>query len=270
MNSNQKVSFVFLLVLILSSVSCQDDTDREIQTDLPTEAQQLFDTSKNLDESLFATLYSFLELSQLSESQIPGCPLKTVNLDERTITLDFDQVGDCEQEATQNRKGKIIISYFPVGEGNGWTVEFNDYHYNNFSIHGQRQYIPSGQDRFIETFEDLRIKSDKNLRTTLSGSFVHTTSKINSILSIISSSGSLTGTNPAGRSMEMSITSAKKLQALCLQSNSMIPVSGTELWQVSRADNQNVSYTISYEETEACQVEALAILPDGRRLHLNQ
>ncbi|WP_057938674.1 hypothetical protein [Algoriphagus resistens] len=277
-----------LILLTPMLMSCEEDEDKVIQTDLPVEAAQLFSTSSNWNESLYFAMISWEEYQQMDTLGLPNCP--DILLDEYTkeVTLDFLSSTICVQTGEYTRSGKLIIKYDTTAQSptKKWTMEYEDYRFGSTTIEGIRNFSSDDSLQISEEFIALTARTENELSTTFSGEFLHTkyyaidslttdSLTIDSLstspkLISFSSVGGIKGINAAGREFEITIANPLTHSILCYTQNEILPSTGIENWQVSRGENSEVSYTTTYETLpEDCKVAANTILPDGRKLLLN-
>ena len=261
-----------LIILVPILMSCEEDEDKVIQTDLPTEANELFNISKAWNESLYFALISWEEYQKLDSLNLPSCP--TIQLDEnnKKVTLGFLSSNTCDQSGEFTRKGKIIIAFdtTAANPNRKWSMKYDEYIFGTDSIKGIRNFSSEDALVFSEEFDEISNKTDKNLTTEFSGKFVHTKTFIKDSLVSLSSVGRITGTNPAGRNFQIILDSPVKHSISCYQQNEILPNSGKENWYVARGGNSEVSYLTTYELlVDGCRSAVNTMLPDGRKLLLN-
>ena len=261
-----------LIVLLPILMSCKEEEDKVIQTDLPTEANDLFRISKAWNESLYFAMISWEEYQQIDSLKLPNDPIVHINQESKEVTLEF--IADSVSiKANKNyRLGKLIISYDTtvLSPNRKWSMEFEDYFFRTDAIYGKRNFSSDDSLVFSEEFTDLIVKTEKELSTTFSGNFVHAESYAEDSTRSISSIGRMTGVNPVGRNFEIILDSPTIHSVFCYQQNEIIPKTGKETWIVSRAGNSIVNYTTTYDPLQdTCRVAVNTILPDGRKLLMN-
>ena len=261
-----------LTLLVTMLMSCAEDEDKVIQTDLPTEANEMFRISKAWNESLYFAMISWEEYLQIDSLQLPNDPIVHINQASKEVTLEF--IADSASiKANKNyRLGKLIIAYDTtvLSPNRKWSMEFDDYLFRTDAIYGKRNFSSDDSLVFSEEFTDLIVKTEKELSSTFSGRFVHAESYAADSSRSISSSGRMAGVNPVGRDFEIILDSPTTHSVFCYQQNEIIPKTGKETWIVSRAGNSSVNYTTTYEALpDTCKVAVNTILPDGRKLLLN-
>ncbi len=266
----RKMIFGFLILLPIL-MSCEEDEDKVIQTDLLLEAGQLFSSSKVWNESLYFAIISWEEYQQMDTLSLPGCPEITIDDNTKEVTLNFLSGADCPLAGKYERSGKLVIKFHStaVSTTKKWTMEYIDYFFGTSSIKGIRTFSSDNSLLVSEDFTNIIKKTDQELNTEFSGKFIHTKTFINNALSSFISVGRIKGVNAAGRDFEISIENPLRHMLTCYQQNEILPNTGKENWLVSRGGNSEVNYSCTYELLEDCTISATAILPDGRKLLLN-
>jgi hypothetical protein len=264
--------FIFGLILLVPILmSCAEDEEKVIQTDLATEASQLFSISKDWNESLYFALISWEEYQLVDSLNLPSCPAILLNQEAKEVTLHFMASTTCIQSGEYGRSGKLTINFENSSSSllNRWTLTYDEYYFGTKKIEGTRSFSSDRFNQIKEEFTDLIETTDTKLSTEFSGKFTHTKTYIKDTLASISSIGSIKGTNPVGREFEIAINSPTNRFVTCLQKNEILPAAGVEDWFVSRGGNSEVSYLTTYELMDSCKVAANTKLPDGRKLLLN-
>lgn len=254
-------------------MSCEEDEDKVIQTDLSTEATELFSISKDWNESLYFAMISWEQYLQMDMVGLPSCPEILLDKNTKQVTLNFQSSTSCVQTGNYKRSGKLIIKFGTtlVGPSKKWTMEYEDYYFESNSVEGIRTF--SSNDKFIvlEEFDEITERTKNELRSKFSGKFLHTKIFNLDSLSSFTSAGIINGVNAAGRDFEINVATPLYHPIACYQQNEILPNTGKENWLVSRGGNSRVTYTVTYESlVEACKVAVNAILPDGKKLLLNQ
>jgi hypothetical protein len=262
---------VLKLILILSIptllFSCEEDEDKNFQTDLSLEANQLFGVSTAWGESLYFGLLNFEDYSQIPSAELPGCPNILIESVEKRVTLTFDPTTICEQSGTVKRTGKLILQY-PLISSNSLprTLTYQGYTFQNDTIRGAREFSIIAFNQVKETFINLETTSNKELNTTFSGNLNHSITKLRNKLIGLSSSGSISGTNSTGRNFSIDISSPRQSLAACFSQNEILPIAGKENWTIDRSQSRVVIHSINYESSGSCTVTAKVTLSDGRNL----
>ncbi|MDX5338502.1 MAG: hypothetical protein LPK25_05705 [Cyclobacteriaceae bacterium] len=260
---------VFLFLVSFSLLfGCSEDINSDIQTDLLEEADQFFVVSEIVNESSYLGNFTFGDYFRFSSSSLPGCPVLSLNSQTLEITLDYNQAVTCEQKNSESRSGKIILDFSQANTDNPtWILIYEGYTFQNTKIDGQRFFKRLSNSQNSETFENLKITTEKNLGFTLKGNYTYFLSRFNFRPFGISYVGKHEGTNPAGRNFIQSITEAKELYISCYSEGYTLPEKGKENWKVSRGTT-DLNYAVSYLSTQECSIQVKAMLPDGRTLDL--
>ncbi|WP_296703715.1 hypothetical protein [Algoriphagus sp.] len=264
----KRFNFLFIPLIILFT-GCQEDAEKFIETDLPTEAAQLFNISTAWSESLYFALITFEEFQAIdSTSSLPGCPNLIIENDTRKVFLDFDIENECLQTGTKKRSGKLILEFSLVGGTNPtWVLEYDNYSFDGNRIRGIRTFRKDISNDIIENFNPITFKTEKDLTTVFTGNLKHKKGITNSIGII--SGGIITGKNAAGREFSIDIPFNRLMLSTCFQNNELIPVTGTETWIIERGSNKKAIHELKYELIDSCNVAANVLLSDGRKLLLN-
>lgn len=262
---------IVFICFLISLVSCAEDVDKTIQTDLPQEASQLYQLSLLTYEHLFFALLTLEEYKTIPGDSLPGCPSILLEEGLKRVTLTFDPDKECSTMNQYTRSGKIIIDLaLKESFKNEWFVEFDNYVFESDSIIGNKVFTGLQNGTIQEVYSDFRVKSDKGLSYLYEGIVSHSTIRSNQdLLETVFSEGSLEGINPAGRNFSMSTISPIVSQNLCFKENQTQPTFGEEFWIVSRGGDTDVTHNLSYDTSRDCETTASMILPDGRKLILN-
>ncbi|WP_297335116.1 hypothetical protein [Algoriphagus sp.] len=261
-------SIYYTLILLVFASACQDDTDRIIQTSLPTEATQLFTISRTLAESSTLFTYSFRDFGVLDSTSLPGSPKIEIDSALRQVTLDYDQAYQTPEDPVNERRGSITISFVNVSTVPYRIVKYENYRLGDIQLSGTRNFKQRSLSEFTESFDDLILISKNDLTYQISGEFSHAIERSAFRVQSFSTLGSLTGRNAVGRRLNLTLSSPKIVSIDCFKSDQILPLAGTETWQVGRGENEQVGYTLTFENELDCKVIAFAQLPDGRRLQL--
>ncbi len=263
-------------------MSCEEDEDKVIQTDLTKEAAELFSISKDWNESLYFAMLSWEQYQQLDSVGLPSCPVISLDEKAKEVTLDFLSNTVCDQAGEYARSGRLIIKFdtTTISPIKKWTMEYDEYRFGSNSIEGIRSFSSEDSLQVSEEFIEIIERTQAELSSEFSGKFLHTKDylsdslttdslRIHSLLSL-TSVGRITGVNAAGRDFEITMDTPVIHSISCYQQNEILPSNGKENWFVARRENSEVTYTVTYEPLlEDCKVSATAILPDGRKLLLN-
>lgn len=233
------------------------------------EAEQFFTLSEIVNESAYLGNFSFNDYFRLTSGSLPGCPTISLNSQTLEITLNYTKVDTCDQENSEPRTGKIILNFSLANTENpSWTMKYEGYSYQKTKIEGTRFFKRLSTSQNSETFENLRITTEKNLGFSVKGTYTYFIARFNFRPFGISYVGRHEGINPAGRNFIQSITEAKELFISCYSEGYTLPQKGKENWRVYRGAAE-LNYTVSFISNQDCQIQAKATLPDGRTLDLN-
>jgi hypothetical protein len=262
---------VLKLILILSFPTfffgCEEDEDKNFQTDLSLEANQLFGISTVWGESLYFGLLNFEDYSQISSAELPGCPSILIESIEKRVTLTFDPTNICEQSGKVKRTGKLILQYHLISTNSSlWILTYEGYTFQNKMIRGAREFSVTALNQVKETFIYLKTTSNKELNSTFSGTLNHNITKLRNKVIGLSSSGSISGTISTGRNFSIDISSPRQSLATCFSQNEILPIAGKENWTIDRGQSRVVMHSINYETSGSCAVTAQVTLSDGRNL----
>ncbi|WP_339866618.1 hypothetical protein [uncultured Algoriphagus sp.] len=261
-----------LIVLIPILMSCGEEEDKDITTDVAIEATQLFNISKVWNESLYFAMISWEEYLLQDSLKLPSCPQISIDENTKEVTLNFLASTTCVQTGEYGRSGKLILSYNQAADSvsSVWTMEYDDYFFGTNSIKGIRTFSSDDSLQVSEDFSEITEKTEKDLSTIFNGKFVHIKNYEGDSLTTLVSLGRIEGKNAAGRDFEIIMDSPVKHDISCYQQNLILPNSAKESWAVSRSGTSEATYILTYESQPGeCIVYANAILPDGRRLLLN-
>jgi len=262
----------FLLLIFLPFIGillgCAEDEDRNLRTDLPTEANQIFLISRLQYEHLFTALTPYQRFLNPKDLMLPGCPDVMVEEDLKRITLTYREVEDCEN--SDRRTGVIILDLALQNSSDSkWFMEFKDYTYEGDTIQGIKTYGRIGPGEVVETFEKLTIKAENQSSFILNGALSHTYNSSNLETDLISSIGEIFGKNPVGRQITSRNSQPLISVKSCFLAENNLPVSGEEFWEIERGNSNSVLHTLKYETSGICETTAKMVLPDGRNLILN-
>ena len=201
--------------------------------------------------------------------EFPGCPDILVESQAKRITLTFDSSKACEQSGKLKRNGKLVIQYpLSASTSSKWSLTYVGYSLQNDSIQGTREFNLTALDQVMETFTNVKISSNLQVNSTISGTLNHTLTKFRNKLTGFSSMGTISGVNPAGRLFLTELKSPRQSLISCYSQNEVLPISGKEIWTVNRGKNQTVTHSLSYESSGSCTTTATVRLSDGRNLQV--
>lgn len=261
------LKLILLLSIPIFFFSCGEDEDKNIQTDLSVEANQLFGISTAWGESLYFGLLNFEDFSQIPSAELPGCPSVLIEAVEKRITLTFDPTNVCGQSEKVTRSGQLTLQYPLVSTiSSSWTLTYKDYTFQKDTIRGIREFTSTALNQVKENFIKLKKTSNREVNATFSGTLNHSLTKLRTKLVGMNSSGSISGTNSTGRNFIIDIGSPRQSLAICFSQNEILPISGKEKWTLDRGQNRVVVHSINYEPSGLCAVTAKVTLSDGRIL----
>lgn len=259
----------WIWILTLWMMGCGEEDDQNLRTDLPTEAQQIFSVSKIQNEHLFLALTSWEEFTSIDPSSLPGCPTLVLEQESKRVTLNYSNSEACE--VSQVRSGSIVLDLaLQESDSQEWFMEFADYSYEGDTLKGIKVFKKISNQVISQSFENLKVTSTQNASFVLQGELTHTKPPIiGPSVSLLSTTGQITGKNPIGRSVSMNVTEPILSVRSCQLSQKDLPTSGTETWEIERGNRNSVSHWLSYESTGICETVAKMQLSDGRVLILN-
>jgi len=259
-----------LLVLLPITMSCTEDEDKIIQTDLSTEASQLYKITASLSENLYFAMTPYNEYLLNNSLLLPGKPTVSIDSVISEVTLTFHPDSLASQTGKFKRSGILYLRFLNFGQVDEKVyMTYKDYSFEGDTIIGSREFLKTDSINYVESFSELIHTTPQELNTMVSGEFSHTKKIINNNLVSITSTGQLWGRNPAGREFSILTTRPHQFLKSCIEKNQILPNIGDENWMVSRGGVKSVNYKMNYDATDSCRVEAHATLPDGKRLLLN-
>ncbi|TDQ16468.1 hypothetical protein DFQ04_2586 [Algoriphagus boseongensis] len=258
-----KYSFLAIF-LFWFLASCSEDISDEIQTELVQEADQFFLLSEIVGESNYLGNLTYGDFFRTLPESLPGCPEMQIDTQLRKITLDYSKTDSCPQANLASRTGKIILDFSQSNSSPGlWFLEYVEYAYQKTHIKGKREFTRLSTSQNAETFNNLKITTDKNLSFDISGGYTYFISRFGFRPFGISYVGRHEGINPAGRNFTQSITEAKEKYINCYSDGYILATVGKENWKVSRGSN-DIGYQVSFSSGSDCNTKVRVILPDGR------
>ena len=192
-----------------------------------------------------------------------SCADITINLDEKSITLDFGE--GCENADGITRSGKIMISFTDPRHVAGAviTTTFEDYMVNDIGIEGTRTLtnISDGTERqraFEVTIENGRITFPDGSFRTFEGSRERVWDFDESSREVtLTVTGTMSGINRNGEDFINDITEALVYKNSCRRVGTKVAISGER--SLARA---GLTYLINYGEGE-CDNAVTVTLPNG-------
>lgn len=264
MRPPSKKKFFFSLCLILFLGSCGEEEDKQLRTNLPIEAQQLFSVSKSNYETLFLALTSWPEFLSLDGDSLPGCPSLTIDVPARRVTLAYGDKEECDGSAL--RSGVIALEFGT--QATRWTMDFREYAFEGDTLSGQKIFRRQSGAVVNQSMEKFHIRSAAG-SFTLNGDLTHSIAYASGGAGkTVSTQGTLSGINPLGRAVAMTFSEPMQNAASCADATHNFPRTGIENWLVGRGSGNNVSHVLSYQSSLGCDVTAKMRLPDGRELIL--
>lgn len=251
-------------------MSCTEDEDKVIQTDLSEEAAQLFEVTTSWSESLYFAFTPYSEYLSTDSLALPGKPAVSIDTALNEVRLTFHPDSAASQVGKFKRTGNLSIRFLNAGEDNELIyLTYSDYNFEGSTLIGSREFKKSDSISYVESFDGLKLTTSNKLTSLFSGEFSHSQRFLSDSLIAISSTGQATGINPAGRDFTILITKQHEIIKYCANQNQILPAYGEENWMISRGESSSVNYKMDYEAFDSCRVEAHATLPDGKRLLLN-
>lgn len=242
---------------------------------MEVEGVEMFRISQAWEESLFFAFQSFEFYQILGDSLLPGCPEVSINEVEREVSLTFSSSRECVLGVELPRSGTIKLSY--QGQnfiGQILTISYSNYKVKGIEIEGTREFVRVNSglilNRRVENFSDLIIIDENGSSSRLSGTFSHRFNLEDGKVMSFTSSGNIMGRNITGRNISMEQSSSRQYQMSCLSIGKPMPVSGEEIWSISRYPDRQVNHKMFFEQGQDCQSTARVNLQDGRNLTFSQ
>lgn len=256
------------LILLISLLSCNLDTNKDLQIDQSFEGEEAYWVSKILDEHVYLPFYDFSVYSNTEfADSLPGCPTITLDYEAYSVTIDYDNPS-CEDGAT-DRQGKLQLQYSTAGNIINTTIKitYNGYQTNNSTIQGYRffQVKSKSSSELVlqESSDSLRLKDENASSTRLALDFEHKGKIRNHLLTEIATSGALEGRNWGGNPIEGIILKPKVINQTCLAQMNFYTVSGEENWTIQRSKNSQVTHQLTYSNAEGCETTTTINLDEG-------
>ena len=264
----KKLIFLFFLASIL--VSCSNDVERAITTDLQVEGRELFRTSLALEEGLRYAFYSFEEYHQALTDTLPGCPLIEISEFEQKVKLTFSNDPNCPSQKVR-RTGVINLDFFSFNlRDRRVLLRYEDYQVNDFKIQGERVFDSfsngDNQNSWMESFEDLVILDQFDNSTKITGNYEHQLLKVDNRIQSFTSSGNLSGRNLTGRPLRMTQIAPRQYVINCLDEGFVIARAGEEVWEIFRTSDRSLAHRLTLSIEDICNTKVAIQLSDGRLL----
>ncbi|RZS98344.1 hypothetical protein [Cecembia calidifontis] len=263
--------FLFLALGILVLVSCNTDIDKNITTDLQVEGKEIFHINLGLEDAYYFAFQSLDFYRTVIPDSLPSCPTVTINEAERKVTLTFDKSANCTSGKKLQRSGKIHLQYLNANALESITrLEYEDYEVRKIKIEGRRDFKQvrslTNPNRRTEEFEDLLFIDEFESSSRLRGNYEFQLTFLNGRLSGFESFGSLEGRNITGRPITMDPLANKRYLVECISGGMVMPIQGSERWQIFRNATSSTNHTLLYENESGCEIKARVNLFDGRVL----
>lgn len=263
--------FLFLALSILLINACNTDIDKNITTDLQVEGNEIFNISLGLEEAYFFAFQTLDFYRTVIPDSLPSCPGVTINEAERKVTLAFDKSADCPSGKKLQRSGKIHLQYINTNALEAITrLEYEDYEVRKIKIEGRRDFKQvrslTSPNRRTEEFEDLLMIDEFESSSKISGNYEFQLSFLSGRLTGFESFGSLEGRNITGRPISMDPVANKRYLVECINQGMVMPIQGSERWQIFRNATSSTNHTLLYENESGCEIKAKVNLFDGRVL----
>lgn len=267
-----------LLCLIFSS--CLSDEEKRLQTDQSFEGEEMFNISFSLDEHVFYAVKPFdFYIDTTNYARLSGCPLVIFSEEAKEVNLIFG--GDCETNLTE-REGKIKLTYLDSlrDQKDLVRIDYEEYSVRGIELEGIRfiDQIDSSSSHaiFRDELQDFILRDAHNstskVNAVLNHEVVFHTDSLLAMDTIphITTTGSGSGRNLAGRSFDMEITQPKVISEECIRIGKFVPDAGQERWTFQRHEGPDVVHTVNYEKDADCDHSANIMLYDGREMELTQ
>lgn len=265
---NQKTFYLIFSLIFL--ISCKEEEEKIISTDLAVEAISLAKASNAWNEGLFFALIPYDQYTLMQSQDLPGCPKIQIEKDQKLVVLSFDSANSCDQKGKSKRSGKIILDFASVDSAvPTWFLKYELYDFEGASIDGIRVFSKRSNGSVKENFESLKHLTKNGLTHQYSGDLLHALVEEYKLPLSVITSGMISGRNPVGRGFSIDFGVKRNLSFSCFSQNLLTPLGGTERWQVSRGDASPIQYLLTYESKSDCNSDAYLLFPDGKKLLLN-
>lgn len=280
-------------VCLFLSFSCISDEERRLQTDQSYEGEEMFNISFSLDEHIRYAFNPFEFYRDTSNhAAFSGCPEIEVNEEMKQVSLQFGE-GDCPTNRT-GKRGKVILTYLDtlLQEDHDIRIDYEGYQVRGLRLDGTRfleradsiiqAAVYQDGPRFsgsVDSISSARLYQDRVSDLILTDAQL-STSRINAefthrilytdSLQLITTSGSASGRNLAGRGFRMEISDEKQYSENCVGNGFSVAESGEEIWTFERTDEPDVTHRIIFREDPDCNHIAVVQLQDGREINKTQ
>lgn len=261
--------FLILILGILVVNACNTDIEKNISTDLQVEGNEIFNISLGLEEAYFFAFQTLDFYRTVIPDSLPSCPKISINEAERKVTLIFDKSTDCPSGKKLQRSGKIHLQYMNANALESITrLEYEDYEVKKIKIEGRRDFkqIRSliNPNKRIEKFNDLLLIYEFESSSKISGNYEFQLFFLDGNLSGLESFGNLEGRNITGRPITMVPGTNKRYLVECINKGTVLPIQGSESWQIFRNTTSSTNHTLIYENGDGYEIKAKVNLFDGR------
>lgn len=264
--------YIIALLISLSIVSCIDDEEVRLPTDVAVEGTEMFNTSFAVSEHLNLLLQPFESFTQYDADTLPiyGCPTVAVNMAERRVRLTFDRSTECPNN-TLTRSGIISLYYTTslINNEEIVLVEYTNYQVRNTRIEGSRLVTKRSGTLFSDTMARLMFYDEHESSTRLTAEYEHHLTIGSDSTLQITTTGSGGGRNLAGRSFNFTIENQKVQYARCIEVGINVPSMGRETWTFERTVTSAVTHRMNFGETSECDRNVSIVLSNGETLTLN-
>ncbi|AFL82816.1 hypothetical protein Belba_0145 [Belliella baltica DSM 15883] len=265
---------IFILLAAFFIYSCTNDIERNITTNLQAEANEIFQTSLALEESLSYVFLSFEDYQDAQTDTLPGCPTILIDEIDKKVELQFTVNSNCPSQKL-NRSGNLVLDFNTINLiDQEVLLSYDNYKIKAFEIIGNRRFTKSASisssNLWQENFMDLLIVDEFQNSTKISGSYDHRLEIINDTLISFTSSGNLEGRNITGRPLKMTQITPRLYQNVCIEEGQVIASSGVETWEIFRTPTRSLAHTLTFSSDSACVSKASLQLSDGRLIVFEQ
>jgi len=263
------------LILALHLVSCVDDEEVRLTTDVTVEGTEMFNASFALSEHLNLLVLPFDRYTGFAGDtlQLPGCPTIEVNETDRKVVLTFSPTPPCPN-SNLRRTGQISLHYTNsiITNEEAIVVEYADYTVRNTRLEGSRFLTPvndNGLVNFRDRMVRLMVYDEFGSSTRINAEYEHLLQYENDSAYSINTTGAGGGRNLAGRSFTYTITTPKVQYSSCVAEGIFVPSMGRESWTYERTVSSAVTHTMNFGETAECDRNVSLSLSSGETITLN-
>jgi len=266
---------VFSFLLAYNLVSCVDDEEVRLTTNVAVEGTEMFNASFALSEHLNLLAIPFERYADLAGDtlSLPGCPTVAVNVADRKVDLTFRPTPPCPNSNIR-RTGSISLHFTNSLITNEETivVEYVNYTVRNTRLLGSR-FFTKVYDDGLENYKDrmvrLMVYDEFGSSTRISAEYEHHLRYEVDTAYSITTTGAGGGRNLAGRSFTYTITTPKVQYSRCVQEGIFVPSMGRESWTYERTVSSAVTHTMNFGETSECDRNVSVSLSNGETITLN-